>query len=230
MRQCHRRQLRRYRHSRVGFTIVEMLTATLVMSFTLMGVYAVLRQVSVTEEHVTRRWADQSSADATASYMAAILERMLILPEHPALIAEAQPDVQGRQVIVTAMTQPGDAASGAIARHRVQWGMGQEQAGQVVVQTRFFAGRKELSLLDEENPLTDSQRWQAVPAQVMAEGLSAFEIQFRSAANLEGPWTSDWKAEEGPFVARVMATVGRYTAERVVEPAVKASLIGEDGG
>lgn len=228
MRPEIRQKIERSRAS--GFTLVELLTATVVMALTLLGVYTVFRQALATEQSVSARWRERAAAEAVASHLADAIERLVHLPDTPPLVAEHDGE-GGRQFVFVMMGadwSADDPAGAAIQRRRYWWSQSEAVRGQLQLQIIPLAGTADVAPDPQTAELQGPQRWAAVPPEVIAEDVDEVSIEFRPRDDTRAAWSKDWKEPEEPFAARIRVRVGGQTVERLVAPPATAPLLAQE--
>lgn len=233
-RDCTRLR-REYRTSRLGFTMVELLVATVVMSFTLLGVYTVFRQSLFLEESVTSRWRDRAEASVVADYLADHFEQAIRLDSYPLIRGGPIENEPGQELLCTVSGgRPGlsNPTAAAIQRYRFAWGGNDKLEGQLDMQAIPFAGTTDLGLPEgtEDQEFSDTQRWALVPPIKIAEGIDSIQITYRPVDNPEADWKNRWASSDSLPLVRIRVRTGQYTAERFVVPKVTTPIVpGSEG-
>lgn len=215
--------------ARYGFTMVELLVATVVMSFTLLGVYTVFRQSLLVEESVTSSWRERSEASVVAEYFVNYLQRAVQLDNYPLIQGGPMENKRGYELIFTASgstPNPSEPTRAALQRCRFTWGGEEEFEGVLTVQVIPLAGTTDLGLsaAAQGQAFDDMQRWALTPTVVIADGIDDISIDYRPADDPAADWTNRWQSEDTTPLIRVRVVRGLYTTERHVVPRVTQAL------
>lgn len=214
------------RHSApCGFTLVELLTASVVMGFTLLAVYTVFRQALVVEQNLTSNWRDRASAEQVAEHLAESIERIVILPEISPLRMDKAKDGEGRELLLTVLND-----SGSVEWRRYHWGLGDDATGRLFLQRRPFAGSQELTHDVSFEDLSPAQQWERIDATVIAEDLDHISVQARMAGDQQGKWKEKWNGLQGALMVRIRVRVDGKMVERLVGTRVTTPVNGADQG
>ena len=202
---------------RGGFTLAELLVASVVMSTALLGVNAMFRHALDTEGRAAVRWHDRAAADGVAAHLAEALAQSINLPEMPALVAESDSDTDGWVICQV-----------GLERRRYRWQMVDSGPHCVLeLQKMIVAGTRNLSqeAVGQEET-TNRQIWGRIGATAIASRLDGLSVRFKSLESESATWQSDWDGPVGQVVALIQVTVGDETVERVAYPRVRGHLLG----
>jgi type II secretory pathway component PulJ len=221
------------RHGGGGFTAVEMLVASVVMSFTLLGVVGVFRQALHTEAQLTGRATDRAQAAAVADAVVRRIEAAVWI--EPDRLLRGLPSGSGGFVLTGwcagyAATLP-DPGRAAWQRYRLVWIPGENDGGRITLQTLPYAGTADLSRSADQRGETNgrSRPWQAVRPVEIARGIARFSLQFRASGAGDLAWTPRWDRPGTPIVL-VRVRCGSHTAERLAVARVNENLAAGEGG
>jgi len=214
-----------------GFTIVELLVASVVMSVALLGVYSIFAQAMQVQSQTSVRWNEQAAAEAMVAHFADVLERCVNLPEVPALVAG--PDSAGEGYFLTCCATSGRGGSsdpldrGGIQRRRYRWGFGSEEdrAGTIEVQTLSLAGTKIVSVWGEMEGGTEEEIWSRVPATVVGRRVGSLSVLYRKCNDPQSTWQDHWRGNAGEVAIWIRVGVGGETVERLVVPQADGFLV-----
>lgn len=221
-----------------AFTTVELMVATVVMAFTLLGVYGVFRQSLFVEETVTSRWRDRAEAARVADYIVESIEQTLRLDGIPSLRGGPIEGEQGFELVGVrggGLFSQADPSRSRLRRYRLVWGLEEESEGLLFLQSIPMAGSVDLGLpasANEGDGLNDTQRWALVTSTVIGEGLARLQVQYRPSDNPDAEWRNRWPGGDRPPLVRIRVRAGDaggYLAERFVTPFVTETLIQASG-
>lgn len=211
----------------VGFTLVEMVVASVVMSICLIGFYSFVKQPLSAETEITRKHQAQQLAAAVVNQMADSMEQALCLPDAPTFSAGT--DSQGHHELTCVASGPPLPEQPNIQLNRYTWGPSADQDGiEVRMQRRLFFGSKEVSAGQKDQ--LDADNWQSITPQLVGQGLSKFSVQFRPLAQSGDQWLDRWSGASGQVAIRVHAEVADQAVERIVVPPVNAPFAKSDKG
>ena len=198
---------------RNGFTLAELLVASVVMATCLLGVSALFRQAMDVEGRASIRWNSRASAEAIASHLAATVENATNLPGIPALLAES--DQEGNRLLIC---QAGPQ------RRRYRWySIDAKQEYSLELRSMTYAGTQNVSVGHvSEDP--DSQRaWNQVKATIIGKHIDSISVSFRPLKASSDTWRDRWKGSVGEVGVRIRVRVGQETVERIVVPQANTS-------
>lgn len=201
---------------RAGFTLPEMLVASVVVTVALTGIHVLLFRALDTEAIASRRWNDRDLAEAAASRIAESLTFTTRAPEGLRSLAMEDPSPDGGAVIC--QTPP--------ARLRLSWqrGASQEQYD-LYLRSKPFAGSKDLSIGSVAEDAHGPEQWDHVPKVLIATGLADVRVELDRAT--ENAPDANTASEGGQTVAvSIYVASGTQVARRVV--VLSSNLV--DGG
>ena len=211
------------RRGRGAFTAVELLVATVIMAVVVLGVYGVFRQALANEQAVSSRWRDRQGAVVVADYLAQSIENGVSLSDVPAVQGGPVDGGEGFELICLTSGQAG------AERRRFSWG-DVEDSGVLLQQTLRMAGAADVSSpLSSGEELTDAERWAGAPREVVAQGLTAFRVRYRTRDNPNARWRRRWTSD-GPALVRVVVEVGEERIERYATWRTQGPLIADGEG
>ncbi|MFA6133455.1 MAG: prepilin-type N-terminal cleavage/methylation domain-containing protein [Phycisphaerae bacterium] len=193
---------------RGGFTLPELLTATVVMSIALLGVHSVFQRAMAVEARASLGWTQRSSAEAVVDPLADDLEQINRSFQAPPLVLKSSGD--GGELICQV----------GLERRRYSWGR-KDRGGlyHLALQRRVFAGKQDLSGGATPETIDNSSAWEAVATTEAGSGMSEFGVQCRLLSDGAGQWRSDYQARIGQGLAvKIGATVGGQEVQRIVVP------------
>ena len=206
-----------------GFTLMEVLVASVVISVALLGVYALLQHALAAESRSAKEWRAHGQAQTLAAELADAIEQAVKTERIPALVAMADPSGSGDRLL-TCMTNPSSAGGGyELRRYRWRPGADADHPGRLELQVMRYAGSVNLTdktaAADEssEDASLSEEAWGRVPATVIGHDVDALTVEFRSVGKRAAGWTSQWRGS-APVTARVRVTIGDRSEEVVVTP------------
>lgn len=210
------------RASREGFTLIEMLVASFVVSLLLIGVYAVLRQGVELEQRYTAGWRERTAADAIARLIARDFERALIVGETATIVAFGS-DTSTTLTMTLSAGHEGARGAGPI-EVRYQWTSSDRK---VVRRWRPMAGSRDIGLPRADADSRSETRWRGTPGEVIGDGVQLLQIELRERQPASSAWLRRWDGPADALV-RVLVRVGDTTATRISSTHVQASVIGSE--
>lgn len=204
-----------------GFTLAELLMASLVISVALLGVYGLFKQTMEVEAKLTLDMYHQSRAEQVADFLADQMDRCINLKDVETL--RAQSGEQGSFVEFTAVgkgfTGEGFDTKGVV-RQRLTWQLNEAKSGYVVKrQIMKYAGKTNLTFQDESQA-----DWSALPATELFHQVDALEIEFQDMEKSRGHWQKEYAGAVGTVAVRVKAASGERICQRIVLPAARMVL------
>lgn len=204
-----------------GFTLVELLMASFVISVALLGVYGLFKQTMEVEAKLTLDMYHQSRAEQVADFLADQMERCINLKDVETLRAQS-----GEQGSFLEFTAVGKGFSGdgfdtkGVVRQRITWQLNEAQSGYVVKrQIMKYAGKTNLTFQDESQA-----DWNALPATELFRQVDALEIEFQDIEKSPGRWQKEYAGAAGTVAVRVKAASGERICQRIVLPAARRVL------
>lgn len=200
-----------------GFTLVELLVASVVVTTTLTGVYAVFQHAMKIEAQATLGWNNHAAAEAVVTHLAEALEHAVNIPNIPTI--EGGPDGEhGEYSIKCMIVAPGYRAS--LQRRRYRWGFNadSQKTGTIELQTMIYAGSKNVTPFSSRGQLSEQQAWDQVEPKLVGKYLDAVSIQYRPLDDAGSGWNGRWSGRAGKVAVRIRASVGGQAVERIVVP------------
>lgn len=215
-----------------GFTIVELMVASTVLTIALLGVYSIFHQALHVEGRASVRWQQQAAAEAVAEHLARTLERAInVSAEMPTLAAGPDEGEAVYQLTCFVLDAPGLHATGprpGIHWHRYRWPLEPEEAGLPLLrQTVHWAGSVNVTAGASVDGVDDSDPWADVHPQVVASEVDDVTLRFGRASDPQARWRERWSGFVGDVAIRIQVRVGRAEAKRTIVPAPSGVLLGE---
>jgi prepilin-type N-terminal cleavage/methylation domain-containing protein len=209
-----------FRRGQCGFTLAELLVASVVMSIALLGVYEMFRNTMSVEVAAAARWSARTAAQSAVDHVAYAVENATNSSKQPTFLAE-----------ISTTSDRAFVCQLPLERRRYAWradGQGGRQT--IFVQRKVSAGSADLSSGAEGDSQDTSEgqdeQWGHVTQAVVAKGMDSFSIRFRALDDSSAEWKEDWQGPSGQVAVWIQAAVDNQTAERVIVPAVNASAGG----
>ena len=217
-----------------GFTIAEMLVATVITSVALVAVYAVFQQAVTVETRVSRALRDRASARSVVDHLAVALEHAINLGELSGTECSGQGESDGvLELTVSGSSYLGpDPVRSSLQRRRYSWTSGSYADGvgiTLTLQIQPYAGTKNVTPAGEIAEMQPEQIWPMVAQQVIARRISSISLMSRPIKG-GGDWEPAWKKPAGEVVIRIRVGVGDQMVERVVAARVTGKIGGGSGG
>jgi type II secretory pathway component PulJ len=187
------------------------MTACVIVSIALLGVYAIFRDVVQTERRLTLAWQDRQAAEAVVSQICQAVESTVEMPGLPAMKTGKE---DNGLPFLECMTY-GDSRQPTLQRRRYRW---DSDSGMIDLRTIPYCGSQPvlLQVQTEEDP------WTNVEPVIIGHDLKGLSIQFKTAAS---NWTGQYTRSDLPAVVRVKATVGKTSVERIISCPVTAAML-----
>lgn len=216
-----------------GFTIVELMVASSVLTIALLGVYSIFHQAQHVEGRSSVRWQQQAAAEAVAEHLAQTLERTVNLSSSmPTLNAGPDEDGTHYQLTCVVGSAPGLYATGyrpTIQWHRYRWPLERDEDGMSVSrQTTLWNGAVNVTAEQSGGALGDADPWAGTRSHVVASQVQGITLRFRRASDPEAQWRGRWSGPVGDVVIRIQVRVGQARAQRTVVPVPSGMLLDEE--
>ena len=209
---------RRRKRSRRGFTVVEILMASFVVSLAMTGIYTVFFQALQTEKDITVASADRQSAEAVAAYLSQAVESAVRIGDIPAV--SGGPGAESRAYVMSCMTQKSVFTAGgwkqSLRRVRFTWrNPDPDEPGQALgMQEIVYAGTQNLSLPAGLRTGDEEVDWSGAPTQTIAESSCELSVAYRPVSPSLGVWQGIWSDPNRRVQVRIQVKVGEQTVER----------------
>jgi type II secretory pathway pseudopilin PulG len=212
--QCHIVANRPFRTSgRVtgGFTLVEFMTACMVVSIALLGVHAIFGDAVQTERRLTLAWQDRQAAEAVVSQICQAVESAVEMPGLPAMKTGKEDNGLS---FLECMTYGGPCQP-TLQRRMYRWN---SDSGIIDLRTIPYCGSQPVPLQVQ----TEEDPWTNIEPVTIGHDLKNLSIHFKTAAS---NWTDQYTRSDLPTVVRVKATVGKTSVERIISCPVTAAVL-----
>lgn len=212
---------------RGGFTLIEFIVASMVMSIALLGIYGIVKHAGEIERSATRAWTERDAAQAVADHLIEALEHAVNPPQGVPLLCTVEED--GTQhLTVWVMSPATDFKPVALEWRRYTWGgpTDDPDGRTLMLQTVLKAGNVPI---DATVPAADVQSgaptlWsQAIPRPVGRD--VSIAMLFRPLSNPDAEWQSIWGGQLGSVLIDLHVTFGGETVRRLIAPRTSAALL-----
>ena len=221
----NRRQVEKAHRSALerGFTLVELMTASLVMSAVLLGIYAVFHQAIGAETSFGRRWADRQAAETVVAHLADALVQSVCPSDESLDTIVAGPDpVTNGWALACLTLRP----TGGMERLRYTWSESEADAGGITLrlQRAIYAGDQNLSDVSPSDSAEDADNWEHCEPVIIARRLGSLSVHFRETGQAGASWLDKWQGPGGKVIVRIRAQVADQALEKLVLPSVAGPL------
>lgn len=192
---------------RLGFTLAEMLVASVVVTVALAGVHALLFRALDVEAVADQRWNDYDTAETAAARIAEALAATAKAPDgmESLVLENASPD--GGAVIC--QTVP--------TRLRFSWKkVTPQELYELSLQTKPFAGSRDLSVSSGAQDPSASERWDQAPAVLIARNLTDIQVTDSRSSDAASAHASTSSSSAATRIATIQVAAGEQLCTRVV--------------
>lgn len=194
-----------------GFTLLELMVASVVSALTIGGAVSVLSAVRQADARITRDAAERAQASAIADTVAGLLERVIALDSSAVVSLRGSPDGSREMFCVVATGNVSGASHEAIL---LRWGTHAESTttwlrAQVVPMSGSAA------LIERPEGGTLRELCERQDAMVLGDALGSLRVEAQRLGG-DATWEDTLDVPAGRMVLRVRCSVGSSAAERVV--------------
>ena len=203
-----------------GFTLVELMVASVIVATALVGVYSVFRHALEVEGRACVAWRDREAAHAVVDELASALERVVNPSDGSS--------IKGGLSTLTFFAAPGGNGGGAsglaFCWYEYGWNAPSEPNAMSHVNRQVVAcaGNKPIAVEIASGPETDSIDWHRLPIDRIGDQLADFAVEYKPLDEQGSDWVDNWKGQAGRVAIRVRCQVGQETVERMVVPRTDA--------
>lgn len=192
-----------------GFTISELLVASILGTLVLLGAYKALLQATHVDDRMTNAWTPRRQADAVLRHIASSLRHTVNIPETLSLYGGPPQDEGNYTLMCFSKDQ----------LLRYQWNSPQEEEnGLLKFKTVIFSGSVPISSVTSGESWKEDQSWDDIDSIIIGRRIDAFSVTYRDAQNTDAPWQNSWDGPVGNVAIRVRVTIQGQTFERVIIP------------
>jgi|GEM_PF-4143315 len=211
-----------HQRPRRGFTVVEFVVASLIVSISLLGIYSVFREVLRTDARYGAPTRQRSSAAAVARHLAEQLQHAINIPNQSAVTMQTNTDTGVSTLTVTTAPVNASYSSGlpTLEKRRYEWGFSEPDSNieTLTMKTMTFAGNVNVSNISGLDGMTEEQAWAILTPQTIGRNVDQISVTFRSLASSSSPWIGSYSGDVGDVVVRVSVNVGGQTVQHVIVP------------
>lgn len=200
--------------NRSGFTLVELMTACVIVSIALLGIYVFFRDSIQMERRLTTGWQDRQTVETMIDQVCKALESAVEIPPLSAIVLGREAD---DRPFLECLTYA-DSSQTVLQRRRYRW---DEETGIVDLRTILYSGSHPVSIQQTEE---DKDPWDNVQPVIIGSGLKQPTIQFKQAASDE--WKNQYSHSNAPVLVRLRAKIGDVTVERMILCPLSAPMSG----
>jgi prepilin-type N-terminal cleavage/methylation domain-containing protein len=202
---------------RKGFTLVEVLMASIIISVALLGVYSLFQQAIDMEAKMRLSMYHRDRAEEVVDYFADALERCINLKDVETVRSGGSE--QGAFLEFTAVNK-GFWVRQCVVRQRITWQQTQTQKGYTVQrQAMMYAGITNVTFANESQV-----EWDSLSTTELFSQVDALEIEFKETDQPSGGWRKEYNGPGGQIAIRIQAASGDRKAQRIIVPTVQAVL------
>ena len=209
---CKPHQPVNFMRSAGGFTLVELMTACVIVSIALLGVYAILRDSVQMERKLTATWQDHQAAEAIIAQICQAVESSVEISPLKAISTGKETD--GRPFL-ECLTY-GVASQTTLQRRRYRW---DGESGVIDLRTIAYSGSSDVAM----QPQDGEDPWANVAPVTIGRQLKGLSIQFKTAGS--DKWNDQYARSGSPAIVRVNATAGAINVERIIYCPLTAAML-----
>lgn len=195
---------------RGGFTIVELLVASFIVTTALLGIYTTFKQALDVEKHTRNLWHDRTVSESITGELAETLENCINLSDVPTLVGKP-----GMLKCTMIDRGYGDRSLNhvGIGRHYYTW-----QAGNIHRQILKYSGTQMVTPIEGQEELNEDQLWFHAPSQTIGKDLNEITVLYRKTDNPTAPWKNSWQGPAGNVAIWIRVSCRDQSTERIVTP------------
>lgn len=204
-----------------GFTISELLVASVASCLVLFGAYRTLLQGRFVEERNTGKWVAQNAATAVVRQIVNSLENIVNLPEHASLVGKSVEEGNG---YILQCTNHGQLL-------QYHWYGPQDEQNQGILERKqiLYAGSSAICPAQPDLDGQGDQLWEHIEPEIIAKNVDALTIRFRPADDPDATWENSWSSSVGNVLVAVQVTVDGQTVKNLIVPKANVTAM-ETGG
>ncbi len=216
---------------RRGFTIAELLVASVVTSMTFVAVYYIFFQAIRAEATVALRWKERHAAEAIVSHITETLEQAVNIPGIVTIHGGANGS-EGESFLKC--TVGGKALAGSdvsrmsVSRVRYSWNF-QDTEGEdtksILLQKLRYAGASVVTPIAEQEEMNEDELWEKAPSTTIGTQLDGVSVSYKNTKEPGASWGDSWKDSAGDVAVRIRVNVGGEMVERIVVPQANSPVI-----
>ena len=202
-----------------GFTLVELLMASFIVSIALLGVYSLFQQTLEVEGKMSLNMLHQNRAVQVVGYLAEELKRCINLPDMDTIQMSYTPQAGSFEWVAVGKGFSGSSfESQGIVRKRITWKLNAAQDAYTLnQQVMRYAGTSNMSFTDESQA-----NWNILPVTELFHEIDALEVEIQKTDQPQGGWLKEYQGEASHVAIRIKAVSGERDCQRIILPAVNA--------
>jgi prepilin-type N-terminal cleavage/methylation domain-containing protein len=204
-----------------GFTLAELLVASVISAFLLAGMASLMRQFLTLETTLTVAQGERQQARQLAQYLENRLESVVKIKDKPA--AKITRSKDGRLQILDLTYSDFNHQGPTMALLRISWTVEtpvvcHEQSIPIAGSTVLLPGNV------EDSPEVLEAAWTTIPARQIGAGIDSISINIRGGG--DGPSGDQGRdASSDRLIFQVAVAVGAAREERLIMPAVNGKVL-----
>lgn len=197
-----------------GFTLAELIVASVVMSTALLGVTALFQQAMRAEKRISIAWGQNSLARPIVEALVESLESTINLPEYPSINVQSDGSKSGWLICQT-----------PLERRRYRWYEDPAGSGLILeLQVMPFSGSSPLVTGVNLDDLDLPSTWGPIKPSLIGKGITDIEVKFKPFGRTQATnWQSTWKGRAGEAIAQISITVGEQKVVKFLAPKVNGT-------
>ena len=221
------------RHERrEGFTIAELLVASVATGMVFVAVYSIFVQAIGAEATTTLRWQGRCAAESIVSHIAETLAQAVNIPE-TAAIQGGTNGSDGESFLkctVGGRALAGGNVSGmSVSRVRYSWNFQDvnQDSESISLQKIQYAGTKIITPIAGADQMGEDELWASLPPITIGTHLSGISILYKNAEDPEASWQDSWNGPAENVAIRIRVNVDNQIAEKIVIPQTNSPIVAE---
>lgn len=200
-------------HNNHGFTLTELLIASVVVSTALTGIYALFRHAMGVEAKIALKWNEQNAAMTILDHLSETIIDVINLPNTKTIYLSS--NSEGGVLICQTVTQ----------RSRYRWYRKDEEKNFTLeLQTILFSGEKSISLGVDWNGEDSQGVWDNVAATIIGQNIQNISLSCCSLKETSCNWKDSWNDMSGKVAFRLEIGVGSQVVSRTIIPKADAEV------
>ena len=200
-------------HNNYGFTLVELLIASVVVSTALTGIYALFRHAMDVEAKIALKWNEQDAAMTILDHLSEAITDVINLPNTKSIYLSS--NSEGGVLICQTVTQ----------RRRYRWYRKEEETNFTLeLQTIHFSGEKSISLGVDWMGEDSQGVWENVAVTIIGQKIQSISLSCCSLKENSCNWKNNWNDMSGKVAFRLEIGVGSQVVSRTVVPKANAEV------
>jgi prepilin-type N-terminal cleavage/methylation domain-containing protein len=199
---------------RDGFTLAELIVASVVTTVALLGINGLFFHAMDVEARSSVRWTDGDTSEAVLDRLATTIESATNLPDIKTIVVNRGADGSGWLICQT-----------PIRRVQYHWRKDEDDGKYTLtMQVKAFAGTRDLTTAappDEE--AQSREKWDAVPAMIIASALEEVSVQARPLGKDAKTKDGCYEGPSGKVAIHLKVIAGGQTASGIVLPRCDAN-------